>query len=166
MKETTTLTTYQRNEQAAKEHFQQQMDKYNLKVDRSSTGGYYHDNCMEFFNLCMVTEKLPAKGNKKLIERLEADHFWVQKWLDTARGASRKYVFRVCKTAMIATGRADRIGHDLIELERKLFDGATVCVSDMTERQEEHVRRHFAGLLKVTYCEGLEYVSMDKEVAK
>lgn len=83
MNENKPMTAYQRNEQAAKEQFQTEMVKYGLKIDRSSTGGTYCDNCMEFFNLHMVTEKLPVKGNKKLIERLEADHYWVQKWLNT-----------------------------------------------------------------------------------
>ena len=163
MKETSTLSTYKRNEQAAKEQFQAEMVKYGLKIDRTSSGGMYRDNCMEFFNLSMVTEKLPVKGNKKLIERLEADHYWVQKWLNTIPGTPRQYVFRVCKTATIATGRAERIGHDLIELERKLYDGGTVCASDMTERQKDHILRHFAGLLKVTRREGLEYVALNKE---
>lgn len=163
MKETSTLPTYKRNERAAKEQFQTEMNKYGLKIDRTSSGGMYRDNCMEFFNLHMVTEKLPVKGNKKLIERLEADHYWVQKWLNTIPGTPRQYVFRVCKTATIATGRAERIGHDLIELERKLYDGATVCVSDLTERQKEHIPGHFLGLLKVTRREGLEYVALNKE---
>ena len=163
MNENKPMTAYQRNEQAAKEQFQTEMVKYGLKIDRSSTGGTYRDNCMEFFNLHMVTEKLPVKGNKKLIERLEADHYWVQKWLNTIPGTPRQYVFRVCKTATISTGRADRIGHDLIELERKLYDGAAVCVSDLTARQADHIRGHFGGLLKQTYKEGLEYVALNKE---
>lgn len=163
MKETSTLSTYKRNEQAAKEQFQVEMNKYGLTIDRTSSGGMYRDNCMEFFNLHMVTEKLPVKGNKKLIERLEADHYWVQKWLNAIPGTPRQYVFRVCKTATIATGRAEHIGHDLIELERKLYDGATVCASDMTDRQKEHIMGHFVGLLKVTRREGLEYVALNKE---
>lgn len=163
MKETSTLSTYKRNEQAAKEQFQVEMNKYGLTIDRTSSGGMYRDNCMEFFNLHMVTEKLPVKGNKKLIERLEADHYWVQKWLNAIPGTPRQYVFRVCKTATIATGRAEQIGHDLIELERKLYDGATVCASDMTDRQKEHILGHFVGLLKVTRREGLEYVALNKE---
>lgn len=163
MKETSTLPTYKRNEQAAKEQFRTEMVKYGLKIDRSSTGGTYRDNCMEFFDLHMVTEKLPVKGNKKLIERLEADHYWVQKWLNTIPGTPRQYVFRVCKTATIATGRADRIGRDLVELERKLHDGAAVCVSDLTARQADHIRDHFGGLLKHTCKEGLEYVALNKE---
>lgn len=163
MKQTTTLSTYKRNEQAAKEQFQAEMSKYGLKIDRSSSGGTYRDNCMEFFNLHMVTEKLPVKGNKKLIERLEADHYWVQKWLNTIPGTPRQYVFRVCKTATIATGRANEIGRDLIELERKLYDGGAVCAAGMTDRQKDHILRQFGGLLKVTRREGLEYMALNKE---
>lgn len=163
MKETTNLTTFQRNEQAAKEQFQAEMVKYGLKIDRTGSGGTYRDNCLEFFNLHMVTEKLPVKGNKKLIERLEADHYWVQKWLNTIPGTPRQYVFRVCKTETIATGRADRIGHDLIELERKLYDGSAVCVSDLTARQADHIRGRFGELLKHTCKLGLEYVALNRE---
>ena len=163
MSENKPMTAYQRNEQAAKERFQAEMVKYGLKIDRSSTGGRYSDNCMEFFNLSMVTEKLPVKGNKALIQRLEADHYWVQKWLNTIPGTPRQYVFRVCKTVTISTGRADRIGRDLVELERKLYDGAAVCISDLTARQADHIRERFGGLLKQTCKEGLEYVALNKE---
>lgn len=163
-KKTAELTTFQKNKRDAVDQVAKMVEKYGLKVDRSGTGGCYRDECMEFFNLHVTTEKLPVKGNKKLIRRLEADHFWVQKWLETLPGTPRQYMFRVCKTVTIATGRAEEIGWDLIELERKLYDGAAVCASNMTERQKEHILRHFAGLLKVTRHEGLEFVAVNKEV--
>ena len=101
MNENKPMTAYQRNEQAAKEQFQTEMVKYGLKIDRSSTGGTYCDNCMEFFNLHMVTEKLPVKGNKKLIERLEARGYYVQKCMGISK--PRHFKFWVSKVYLIST---------------------------------------------------------------
>lgn len=157
------LTTFQKGERAAADRFQEQMDRYGLEVDRTNGGGRYADECMEFFNAYLTTVPMPAKGNKKLIQQLKNDGFWVDKWLDTVPGHVRQYVFRVTKVATIATGRADRIGRDLVELERKLYDGGIVCVSDLTDRQADHIADHFGGLLKHTYQQGLNFVALNKE---
>lgn len=160
------LTQFQKNERAAADRFQEQMDRYGLKVDRTSSGGRYADECMESFNVYLATVPMPAKGNKKLIQQLKNDGFTVVKWLDTAPGHVRQYVFRVMKVAMIATGRADRIGHDLVELERKLFGGEQVCISDLDERQLKHIRETFEGRLAHTCELGLEYVALNREVVE
>lgn len=160
------LTQFQKNERAAADRFQEQMDRYGLKVDRSSSGGRYADECMEFFNVYLATVPMPAKGNKKLIEQLKNDGFCVFKWLDTIPGHVRQYVFRVVKGATITTGRADRIGHDLVELERKLFGGERVCISDLDERQLKHIRKTFEGRLAHTCELGLEYVALNREVVE
>lgn len=161
------LTEFRKNELDAMDKFQKEIDQYGLKVDRSSSGGSYSDTCMEFFNLSIVTEKMPVKGNKALIKRLEEDgRYWVQKWLNTIPGTPRQYVFRVCKVVTIATGRADLVGNDLVELERKLYDGAAVCVDDLTERQIDHIRGHFGALVHHQIKGGRAYMALDKEALK
>lgn len=94
-------TTLIINEFAAADKLEEEMKRFGLEVDRGTFTGTYPGNTTDLYNVCVYTKKYPIKGNKKLIEELEARGYCVRKYLGI--GSNRHYVFRVCKTYLIST---------------------------------------------------------------
>ena len=95
-------TVFQMNEAAARAAFQKEMDAFGLTVS-GSTSGFYASDDLSLYSLRMRTEPQPVKGNKPLIDRLEAAGYRIEKYSRSVRVYGRYFVFTVCRGAVIKT---------------------------------------------------------------
>lgn len=102
------MTEFEKREAEALDNFQTRMNKYGLEVDRGMLTGIYDRSDPEVFILWMLTKSHPVKGNKKLIERLRRDGFYVYtvRKTDTRTGAYYM-VFKVSVNARIKTTKEE-----------------------------------------------------------
>ena len=97
------MTAFQMNERKALDAFQEEMDRFGLKVARS-TSGCFGDDTLETYRLRMQTEYLPVKGNKELLLELKRQRYCIDKYGDRDRRTGRiSYRFTVRKTVTIST---------------------------------------------------------------
>ena len=95
------MTAFQRNEQAAIDAFQAEMNEYGLTVSHSC-GGHYANEELTEFSLHISTEAVPVKGNKAMIERLKNAGFHVDRHSAFRKpGNPMVYVFKVHKFVRI-----------------------------------------------------------------
>ncbi len=94
------MTRFQKKEQDAINAFQKEMNAFGLTVDRRSYGGMYSDD-MTAFDLEISTIPQPVKGQKALIEKLEATGYTVWKWRRDAGFERPYFVFAVRKVIPI-----------------------------------------------------------------
>lgn len=94
------MTIFQKKELDALDTYQQEMNQYGLCVNKYSFSGSYNSDSTAF-NLEMKTNALPVKGNKDLLERLDAAGYTVWKWCRKDDDGRRYFVFAVCKTTPI-----------------------------------------------------------------
>jgi len=93
------MTEFMKREQEALDAFQEEMNKYGLKVARSVSGRYRRDGD---FEVRMHTEQHLLKGNKPLINRLCDDGYTFGIYNETDPKTGRRYgVFVVSKMATI-----------------------------------------------------------------
>lgn len=118
------MTNFMKKELDALNAFRDEMAEYGLPVS-SGTGGTYED---DVYKLTVKTKYQPAKGQKKLIERLEKAGYCVAKWMeyDNWRRNGRKHmVFTVWKTVEIKLE-----GNDTEAYVEQDKEPATITVDD------------------------------------
>lgn len=93
------MTPFVKKEFEELEKFQQRVSQYGLEVNRRSLSGHYEGQGTDVFILNMTTERLPVKGNKKLIEQLVQDGFEHRVY----QGFDRKMYFYIYGSARIVT---------------------------------------------------------------
>lgn len=94
-------TPFQLNEIAAANKLAAEMEQFGLEVDPSCFSGRYQDGTLDLFTVSVRTKSYPTKGNKKLIEALEARGYNVQKCMSIS--SPRYYKFWVSKAYTIST---------------------------------------------------------------
>lgn len=100
------MTAFQMNERKALDAFQREMDRFGLKVARS-TSGCFGDEALETYRLRMQTEYIQVKGNKELLLELKRQRYYITKYGDRDRQTGRlAYHFSVWKTVTIRTKEA------------------------------------------------------------
>lgn len=72
------MTEFVKKEFEELDKFQERISKYGLEVNRSCIGGHYVGQGTVKFCLSMYTKPNPVKGNKKLMDRLREDGFYVE----------------------------------------------------------------------------------------
>ena len=97
------MTAFQMNERKALDAFQEEMDRFGLKVARS-TSGCFGDEALKTYRLRMQTEYLPVKGNKELLLELKRQRYCIDKYGNRDGRTGRvAYRFTVRKTVTIST---------------------------------------------------------------
>lgn len=94
-------TPFQINEFAAADKLAAEMEQFGLEVARNCFSGRYENGTLDLYNVTVRTKSYPVKGNKKLIEALEAHGYYVQKCM--AISSPRYYKFWVAKEYTIST---------------------------------------------------------------
>lgn len=94
------MTRFQKKEHDAVNAFQEEMNEFGLQVDRRSYGGMY-SNDMTAFHLEISTIPQPVKGQKALIEKLEAAGYTVWKWRMAIPYEKMYFVFTATKNIAI-----------------------------------------------------------------
>ncbi|MGN1025508.1 MAG: hypothetical protein ACI4P4_03780 [Faecousia sp.] len=75
------MTEYNIKVQAALEQFSQLIAGYGLEADRSGNSCWYPiDSDLSYSVLTFYSKVYPAKGNKKLMDRLEDEGFYLWKF--------------------------------------------------------------------------------------
>lgn len=94
------MTNYMKRERDARDAFQIEMNAYGLAVEHSTSCTIADDFSEKY--VTFQTEGQPVKGNKALIEKLEAAGYTVAKsmWRDKKTGRGY-YVFRAKKTVTL-----------------------------------------------------------------
>lgn len=93
------MTNHMKRTKDALDKFQEEMNEYGLKVNRSTSGHFSADSTR--YVLMMMTEAVEVKGNKELIERLKVDGWAVQKYSRRDMKGVMYYVFIVKKVVHI-----------------------------------------------------------------
>lgn len=96
------MTEFEKREAEALDKFQARMNEYGLEADRRALTGRWACGDPNMFILWMETKSHPVRGNKKLIERIRRDGFYVTTFRKTDLRTGYYYmVFRVIDRAII-----------------------------------------------------------------
>ncbi len=106
MKKENAATRFCKKEYDALDAYQREMNQFGLYVNRNSYGGSYNSDGTTF-NLKLHTKALPVKGNKALIEKMEAAGYNIWKWSRTHENGRRYFVFAVVKIFPIQLDEQD-----------------------------------------------------------
>lgn len=97
------MTAFQVNERKALDAFQEKMNRFGLKVARS-TSGCFGNEALTTYHLCMRTEYAPVKGNKDLLLELKRQRYWTfMRGFRNQQTGRLEYRFCVQKTVTIDT---------------------------------------------------------------
>ncbi len=116
-----TITKLELKERQAFADFQEEMTPFGLTVICDSTTRWKVAGGTE---IGMVTDRLPVKGNKGLIERLEAAGYTVRRFSETARDTGKRFAtFNVQKWAVVPAEDDDlqpaMAVEDIVDLDRQ-----------------------------------------------
>ena len=100
------MTRFGKKMRDALDAFQCEMNQFGLYVNKRSFGGTYNSDGT-VFNLEAMTDPMPVKGNKTLLEKIEAAGYAIWKWSRYGKNGHRYFVFAAGKTLPILLDRRD-----------------------------------------------------------